>query len=197
MGYADGKNPYHSSYRCFHALLQRPNRTNRSNGHALFARNHFLTDFGEEWRRRRRTDTDREMITLLSKSKGGNSATFAANFPTFPDLVAFPNPPLSNSKPSWPLFSAFDTTISPVELLRSCWVTLNLNFIDKTHNEYECKPVLKKSRQKGLRECLSRCSAGLTFTAFLESDYLSKRRTGSPPPPFGKQMYPSWGAISA
>ena len=76
-------------------------------------------------------------------------------------------------------------------------MTLNLNFIDKTHNEYECKPVLKKSRQKGLRECLSRCSAGLTFTALLESDYLSKRRTGSPPPPFGKQMYPSWGAISA
>ena len=49
-------------------------------------------------------DTDREMITLLSKSKGGNSATFAANFPTFSDLVAFgrdwEGDPLCKSIPS-------------------------------------------------------------------------------------------------
>ena len=96
-------------YRCFHAL-----QPNRSNGQWMAM--HFLHAIISDGLRRRVADIDREMITLLSNRKeGGNSATFAANFPTFPDLVAFGSDwegdPLCKSIPSalfeWPLLSCF------------------------------------------------------------------------------------------
>lgn len=139
--------------------------------------------------RRRVADTDREMITLLSKSKGGNSATFAANFPTFPDLVAFPNgarhglilPSVTRNRarltrPAEPLLSHFDITLgyhdntcraaklakAPITSTRwpVGWLSSQSYVGCIDKLLMEYKPVLQKSRREGLRFAFSRCSAG-------------------------------------